>query len=300
MSNRIFGLLRNKIVKNCSLPAVCFLDAVDKTEQAMKKLVDLSLMDSTSDPAQHKRVLQCNAECLSLYFRSLQHVVISDSTRLSEARALTERVLLSALADFEKKHTHMNSNFFELLFTRTPLLCMTLIPQLGSVIVNERERKIKNYKRLEFVGLLRSLLRSVNSIPTKDGVDRVKEYMEVLQQVYEWAKERVENRQKEGYEDFRKLPRRRLLNEYCRLVDLIKAGGKKKKKATKNGEEKTETKRSNQEEKEEKAELIQRVVEKKEVSKKKEKQKKETEMKKNAIVKKAKKEMHSFQKVNMK
>lgn len=289
MSNRIFGLLRNKIVKNCSLPASCFLDTADKTEQAMRKLVDLSLAGSTADPALHKRVLQCNAECLSLYFRSLQHVVLADPARLSEARAIVERVLQPVLADFEKKHSHINSSFFELLFTRTPLLCMTLIPQLGKVILSEEESKIKNYKRLEFVGLLRYLLRSVNSVPTKDGVERVKEFMEVLEQVFEWAKERVDNRQKEGYEDFRKLPRRRLLNEYCRLVDVIKAGGKKKKK---NEESKQKVKGAEQEEKEEPGK---KVAEKKEVSKKK-----ETVMKKNVPGKSGKGKIQSIQKVNRK
>ena len=277
-------------MKNCSLPASCFLDTADKTEQAMRKLVDLSLTDSTADPALHKRALQCNAECLSLYFRSLQHVVLADPARLSEARAIVERVLQPALADFEKKHSHINNSFFELLFTRTPLLCMTLIPQLGKVILSEEESKIKNYKRLEFVGLLRYLLRSVNSVPTKDGVERVKEFMEVLERVFEWAKERVDNRQKEGYEDFRKLPRRRLLNEYCRLVDVIKAGGKKKK--AKNEESKQKVKGPEQEEK---AGSVQKVAEKKEVSKKK-----ETVMKKNVPGKKGKGKIQSIQKVNRK
>ena len=165
---------------------------------------------------------------------------------------------------------------------------MTLIPQLGKVILNEEESKIKNYKRLEFVGLLRYLLRSVNSVPTKDGVERVKEFMEVLEQVFEWAKERVDNRQKEGYEDFRKLPRRRLLNEYCRLVDVIKAGGKKKK--AKNEESKQKVKGPEQEEK---AESVQKVAEKKEVLKKK-----ETVMKKNVPEKKGKGKIQSIQKVN--
>ena len=129
-------------MKNCSLPASCFLDTADKTEQAMRKLVDLSLTDSTADPALHKRALQCNAECLSLYFRSLQHVVLADPARLSEARAIVERVLQPALADFEKKHSHINNSFFELLFTRTPIVCLRLFPLIGKVFLSEVESKI--------------------------------------------------------------------------------------------------------------------------------------------------------------
>ena len=329
LANRIFGLLHSKIVKNCSLPASCFLDSAAQTEQAMQKLVELSLTGSLADPAQHRRALQCNAECLSLFLRSLQHVVLSEPARLSEARAMTERVLLPALEDFEKKHTHVNSGFFEVLFTRTPLLCMALIPQLGKVVLDEQS-KVKNYKRLEFVGLLRYLLRSANGIPTKDGMERAKEFLDVLQRVFDWAKERLENRQKEGFEDFRKLPRRRLLNEYCRLVEMIKAGGKKKnqKKSqnqnpnpnpnpdqnqnsnqnqnqnqnqnsnqnqnqNQNQKGKQKVKKPNQEGKGEKSKQVKEVKEKKEVS-----EKKEAVVRKNAAGKKGKGKGNSAQKVN--
>ena len=201
----------------------------------MNKLVTLSTKVSTSDQIHRKRVLECNAQCLSLYLRSLQHAINGNEAKLREGWELTEQVILPALENFKSKQSHLHSKFFEILFTRVPLLCFTVIPWIGNTILEAS--KINNYKRIEFVGLLSCLVRSVNSISLFDGLAQIQRHMDVLQKVEEWARDKVENRQKEGYQDFRKLPRRKVLNGYCKLVENMKSG-KKKPAEQKAGQEK--------------------------------------------------------------
>lgn len=231
----MFNLLQQRIVKHCSLPESCFTAQKAKTIEAMNKLVTLSTKVSTSDQIHRKRVLECNAQCLSLYLRSLQHAINGNEAKLREGWELTEQVILPALENFRSKQSHLHSKFFEIIFTRVPLLCFTVIPWIGNTILEAS--KINNYKRIEFVGLLSCLVRSVNSIPLFDGLAQIQRHMDVLQKVEEWARDKVENRQKEGYQDFRKLPRRKVLNGYCKLVENMKSG-KKKSAEQKAGQEK--------------------------------------------------------------
>lgn len=231
----MFNLLQQRIVKHCSLPESCFTAQKAKTIEAMNKLVTLSTKVSTSDQIHRKRVLECNAQCLSLYLRSLQHAINGNEAKLREGWELTAQVILPALENFRSKQSHLHSKFFEIIFTRVPLLCFTVIPWIGNTILEAS--KINNYKRIEFVGLLSCLVRSVNSIPLFDGLAQIQRHMDVLQKVEEWARDKVENRQKEGYQDFRKLPRRKVLNGYCKLVENMK-NGKKKSVEQKAGQEK--------------------------------------------------------------
>lgn len=221
----MFNILQHRIVKHCLLPESCFTAQKAKTIEAMNKLVTLSTKVSTSDQIHRKRVLECNAQCLSLYLRSLQHAINGDEAKLREGWELTEQVILPALENFRSKQSHLHSKFFEIIFTRVPLLCFTVIPWIGNTVLEDP--KINNYKRIEFVGLLSCLVRSVNSISLFDGIAQIQRHMDVLQKVEEWARDKVENRQKEGYQDFRKLPRRKVLNGYCKLVENVKSGKKK-------------------------------------------------------------------------
>lgn len=236
-------------MKHCLIPESCFTVQKAKTIDAMNKLVTLSTKVSTSDPIHRKRVLECNAQCLSLYLRSLQHAINGNEAKLREGWELTEQVMLPALEDFKSKRSHLHSKFFEIIFTRVPLLCFTVIPWIGNTVLEDS--KTNNYKRIEFVGLLSCLVHSVNSIPLFDGIAQLRRHMDVLQRVQEWAKDKVENRQKEGYQDFRKLPRRKVLNGYCKLVENVKSGKKKQTQKMPATEEKAgqETKKPNSEKK---------------------------------------------------
>ena len=43
--------------------------------------------------------------------------------------------------------------------------------------------------------------------------------LSILDTVAVWAKEKLDNREKEGYEDFRKLPRRKMLTDFLRALE---------------------------------------------------------------------------------
>lgn len=60
-----------------------------------------------------------------------------------------------------------------------------------------------------------------------------------------WAQDKLEHRAEEGYEDFRKQPRRKVLNDFCRALEALMAekAPKKAKKEEKGVEKKGEEKK---------------------------------------------------------
>ena len=99
--------------------------------------------------------------------------------------------------------------------------------------------------------MLTCLLRNTGNTPNRKGYAYIQKQQKVLGEVYAWAKDKMDNREKEGYEDFRKLPRRKLLNDFIHAHDnAVSAAEKKKEKKEK--KEKVVDKEKEQAEKEKK------------------------------------------------
>ena len=229
MNNRISSLLKNKIAKNCLLPA-SYLEDKEKYTEDMKKLIDLSITVSMNDPNHRKQVLICNACCLSVFLRSLQHTVYSvgNENQLTEEKKeeiiqIQQQVrdlFTPSLEDYKLKRSHLSLYFFETLLMKTPLLFFECIPVIQSFIVNDSA--VSNYRKLEYVTMITCLLRNTGNTPNHDGYSFIQKDLSILDTVAVWAKEKLDNREKEGYEDFRKLPRRKMLTDFLRALENVR------------------------------------------------------------------------------
>lgn len=217
------NILKNKASKTCTIPAVVIASKKEDLKEWMLQLVQLSKQVPLADPIRRKQILQCNASVLSFFLRSLQHHALAAKTTnlaLDNARKLVTATVGEALQDFLNKRSHLSLLFFETLFTRYPLLCVTFVTMLKKQVV---EGEINNYKRLELIALLTCLLQNSRSKALPQIFTTVMSYKAELSAVREWAQEKVVNREKEGYEDFRKQPRRKTLNDYCKALDVLEA-----------------------------------------------------------------------------
>lgn len=245
----------------------------------MKKIVEMSKQVSLNDPVRRKQILICNATCLSLFVRSIQHALFENKDKpekmdqhIEEAQAMMETILSPAIQDFKNKRSHLALIFFETLFTKSPLLCMSLIRPIQTIIIEDTS--INNYKKLEFLGMLTCLLRNTGNTPNQKGYAFVRKNSQVLEAVYQWAKDKIDNREKEGYEDFRKLPRRKLLNDFIHAHDNTKNAAEKKQGEKKEKKEKTDKEKEQleKERKMKKTALTQQKLQKKRMKKMQEKQ----------------------------
>lgn len=237
------NILKNKAAKSCSIPAESVADA-EKMKEWMTQLVQLSQKVSLSDPARRKQILQCNAACLCIYLKSLQHALQSDFSEasLQAAQALVKETVGVAVTDFTSKRSHLSLQFLETLFGRYPLLCAGFVESLQPLVT---EGSLGNYKRLELVALLTGLLQHARGGPLQQTVGVLRGYREPLEAVRAWAQDKLEHRAEEGYEDFRKQPRRKVLNDFCRALEALMAekAPKKAKKEEKGVEKKGEEKK---------------------------------------------------------
>ena len=214
------NILKNKVTKNCMIP-VEVVHNQQSMEDLMTRLVELSKQVPLADPIRRKQILLCNASCLCLFLKSLQHhAVYSKNTTkdLEVARALVTATIGKALEDFLEKRSHLSQAFFETMFSRYPLLCVTFVPMLQSQII---EGNVNNYKRLELMSLLTCLIQNARSAVFTMTVPALLNYKNQLDLVKTWAQDKLENREKEGYEDFRKQPRRKTLNMYCKAYETL-------------------------------------------------------------------------------
>ena len=214
------NILKNKVAKSCMIP-VDVVHNRSSMNELMMRLVQLSKQVSLADPIRRKQILLCNASCLCLFLKSLQHhAVYSKSTAkdLDAARKLVAGTVGDALQDFLNKRSHLSESFFETMFSRYPLLCLTFVPFLQKQITEENTN---NYKRLELVSLLTCLIQNARSAVFTMTVPALLSYKNQLNLVKTWAQDKLENREKEGYEDFRKQPRRKTLNDYCKAYETL-------------------------------------------------------------------------------
>lgn len=147
-----------------------------------------------------------------------------------------------AVTDFTSKRSHLSLQFLETLFGRYPLLCAGFVESLQPLVT---EGSLGNYKRLELVALLTGLLQHARGGPLQQTVGVLRGYREPLEAVRAWAQDKLEHRAEEGYEDFRKQPRRKVLNDFCRALEALMAekAPKKAKKEEKGVEKKGEEKK---------------------------------------------------------
>ena len=238
------NILKNKVTKNCMIP----LEVVhnqSSMNDLMTRLVQLSKQVPLADPIRRKQILLCNASCLCLFLKSLQHHAVNSKNTakdLEVARTLITDTIGNALEDFLEKRSHLSQAFFETMFSRYPLLCVTFVPMLQKQII---EGNSNNYKRLELVSLLTCLIQNARSAVFTMTVPALLNYKNQLSLVKTWAQDKLENREKEGYEDFRKQPRRKTLNAYCKAYEtLISTPVDKTTKTRPHKEGKTEKKRT--------------------------------------------------------
>ena len=217
------NILKNKASKSCTIPAETIASKKESIKELMLQIVQLSKQVPLADPIRRKQILQCNATILSFFLRSLQHNALAAKTTnlaLDNARKLVTSTVGDALQDFLNKRSHLSLLFFETLFTRYPLLCVTFVTLLKKQIT---EGEVNNYKRLELVALLTCLLQNARSKALPQIFTTVMSYKAELSAVREWAQEKLNNREKEGYEDFRKQPRRKTLNDFCKAWEVLEA-----------------------------------------------------------------------------
>lgn len=258
LNTRISNILKNKIPKSCHV-GTSVLQNEEKLKEYMTKLVKLSEEVSLNDPIRRKQTLLCNATCLSVFMRSIQRLIFevketkskkgeSTEKQVEKAQKLVSDVLESAIQDFKSKRSHLNLLFFETMMSKCPLLCLSMIPDIQKIITDDTA--INNYKKLEFLGMLTCLLRNTGNTPSHRGYEYVRRNEESLNMVYTWAKDKIDNREKEGYEDFRKLPRRKLLNDFIHAYENAKSAAEKKTDEKEKKEDKKEKKEREKMEKE--------------------------------------------------
>ena len=242
------NILKNKAAKTCSIPPEQVADAA-KMKEWMTQLVQLSQKVSLSDPTRRKQFLQCNAACLCIFLKSLQHSLQSgfSESALRSAQSLVSETIGVAVTDFTSKRSHLSLQFVEALFSRYPLLCAGFISTLQPLVT---EGSLGNYKRLELVTLLTVLLQHARGGPMQQTVGVLRSFQKELEAVRGWAQDKLDHRSEEGYEDFRKQPRRKALSDFCRAFEALMAEKEKvvKKVSGKEGE------KEEKEEKEEKKE----------------------------------------------
>ena len=243
------NILKNKAAKTCSIPPEQVADAA-KMKEWMTQLVQLSQKVSLSDPTRRKQILQCNAACLCIFLKSLQHSLQSgfSESALRSAQSLVSETIGVAVTDFTSKRSHLSLQFVEALFSRYPLLCAGFISTLQPLVT---EGSLGNYKRLELVTLLTVLLQHARGGPMQQTVGVLRSFQKELEAVRGWAQDKLDHRSEEGYEDFRKQPRRKALSDFCRAFEALMAEKEKVVKKVSGKEGEKEEKEEKKEEKKE-------------------------------------------------